>query len=213
MNLNRNTLIAIIALVVVVAVGVYYFLGSGGGSTVAGSGVHEEQALPDMVLGEDDAPVTIVEYASMTCPHCASFHRETLPGLKEKYIETGKVRLIFREFPFDPRAAAASMLARCAPENSYFPMIDALFQRQREWSTAEDPRPIMLQIAKLAGFTQDSFESCLKNQELLDKVREVQQKAADEYGVESTPTLFVNGEKHAGALTLEQMSEIIDGKL
>ena len=177
------------------------------------SDLMEEQALPDMVMGDENAPVTIIEYASMTCPHCATFHNTTLPGIKEKYVDTGKAKLILREFPFDPRAAAAFMLARCAPPAQYYPMIDVLFQQQREWATAEDARPPLMQIAKLAGFTQESFEACLKNQELLDKVRQVQQKAANDYGVQSTPTFFINGEKHTGALTVEEMSTIIDGHL
>ena len=170
----------------------------------------EPQALPDMVLGSDDAPVTIVEYASMTCPHCAHFHETTLPALKEKYIDTGKVKLIFREFPFDPRAAAAFMLARCAPKEQYFPLVDVLFKQQREWATAQDPRPPLLQIVKLAGFTQESFEACLKNQQVLDNVIAVKDKAEKDYKVDSTPTFFINGEKHSGALSIEEMSKIID---
>ena len=170
----------------------------------------EPQALPDMVMGEEDAPVTIVEYASMTCPHCASFHETTLPALKEKYVDTGKVRLIFREFPFDPRATAAFMLARCAPKEQYFPLIDVLFKQQREWATAQDPRPPLLQLVKLAGFTQESFEACLKNQQVLDNVMAVREKAAKDYKVDSTPTFFINGEKHSGALSIGDMSKIID---
>ncbi len=100
----------------------------------------EPQALPDMVMGDANAPVTIVEYASMTCPHCAHFHETTLPALKEKYIDTGKVKLILREFPFDPRAAAAFMLARCAPPEQYFPMVDVLFKQQKTWASAENAR-------------------------------------------------------------------------
>ncbi|MEM7461419.1 MAG: DsbA family protein [Pseudomonadota bacterium] len=170
----------------------------------------EEQALPDMVMGDVDAPVTIVEYASMTCPHCATFHNDTLPGLKEKYIDTGKVKMILREFPFDPRAAAAFMLARCAPADSYYPLIDVLFKQQSNWSRAKDARGPLLQISKLAGFTQESFEACLKNQPLLDKVQQVRQKAERDYGVSSTPTFFINGEKVSGALSVEEMSKIID---
>ncbi|MEC9343564.1 MAG: DsbA family protein [Pseudomonadota bacterium] len=173
----------------------------------------EPQALPDMVLGAEDAPVTIIEYASMTCPHCAAFHENSLPGLKEKYIDTGKVRLIFREFPFDPRAAAAFMLARCAPKDQYFPMIDVMFRQQNVWATARDPRPPLLQIAKLAGFTQESFEACLKNQQVLDNVMAVKDKAAKEYRVESTPTFFINGEKQSGAFSVEEMSKFIDKHL
>jgi protein-disulfide isomerase len=170
----------------------------------------EPGALPDMVMGADDAPVTIIEYASMTCPHCATFHEKTLPSIKEKYVETGKVRFIFREFPFDPRAAAAFMLARCAPKEHYFPLVDVFFKQQREWAAADDPRPPMLQIARLAGFSQESFEACLKNQQVLDNVMAVREKAAKDYKVESTPTFFINGEKHTGALSVEEMSAIID---
>ena len=171
------------------------------------------QALPDMQLGSDDAPVTIVEYASMTCPHCAHFHETTLPGLKEKYIDTGKARLIFREFPFDPRAAAAFMLARCAPKEQYFPLIDVMFKQQDVWATAQDPRPPLLQIVKLAGFTQESFEACLKNQQVLDNVMAVREKATKDYKVDSTPTCFINGEKVSGALSVEDMSKYIDKHL
>lgn len=171
------------------------------------------QALPDMQLGSDDAPVTIVEYASMTCPHCAHFHETTLPGLKEKYIDTGKARLIFREFPFDPRAAAAFMLARCAPKEQYFPLIDVMFKQQDVWATAQDPRPPLLQIVKLAGFTQESFEACLKNQQVLDNVMAVRDKAAKDYKVDSTPTFFINGEKVSGALSIGEMSKYIDKHL
>lgn len=176
-------------------------------------GLLEPGALPDMAIGKEGAPVTIVEYASLTCPHCATFHEKTLPGIKEKYVDTGKVRLIFREFPFDSRAAAAFMLARCAPAEQYFPLIDVMFRQQKSWSQAEDPRPVLMQIARLAGFTQETFEACLKNQSVLDKVMAVRDKAKDEFKVESTPTFFINGEKHAGTMSVEDMSKLIDKHL
>jgi len=168
----------------------------------------EEGALPDQAEGAADAPVTIVEYASMTCPHCAHFHEATFPALKEKYIDTGKVRFILREFPFDPRAEAGFMLARCA-EGKYFPMIDVLFKQQENWVPVQDARTALLNIAKLAGFTQESFEACLTNQKLLDDVRAVRARGA-EFGVDSTPTFFINGKKYPGAMSIEQMSAIID---
>lgn len=173
----------------------------------------EPGALPDKVLGEADAPVTIIEYSSMTCPHCAAFHTGTLPGIKEKYIDTGKAKLVFREFPFDPRAMAAFMLARCAPDDRYFPLIDVLYKQQRTWATAEDARQPLLQISKLAGFTQESFEACLKNQEMLDNIGKVQKRAAEEFGVQSTPTFFINGEKVSGNMSVEDMSKLIDKHL
>jgi protein-disulfide isomerase len=165
--------------------------------------------LPDKVLGKPDAPVTIVEYASMTCPHCAHFHATTLPELKTKYIDTGKARLIFREFPFDPRAEAGFMLARCSNDN-YFPMIDVLFKQQSSWATVENAQAALLQISKLAGFSQESFEKCLTDQKLLDDVRAVQKHGSTEFGVDSTPTFFINGQRYAGGMSVAEMSAIID---
>ncbi|MBX3569980.1 MAG: DsbA family protein [Rhizobiaceae bacterium] len=172
----------------------------------------EPGSLPDMVIGKADAPVTMVEYASMTCPHCAHFHETTLPEIKTKYIDTGKVRLILREFPFDPRAEAGFMLARCSGDN-YFPMVDVLFKQQQSWAGAENARDALLQIAKLAGFTQEKFESCLTDQKLLDEIRSVRTRGADEFKVDSTPTFFINGKQYKGALSVEEASAIIDSLL
>lgn len=172
----------------------------------------EKGPLEEKVLGQADAPVTIVEYASMTCSHCATFTVNTLPVIEEKYIKTGKVRLIFREFPFDPRATAAFMLARCAPDDRYFPMVDVLFKQQMQWAAANDAQAALLQISKLAGFTQESFNACLTNQQLLDDVNAVRERGA-ELGVNATPTFFINGQKYSGALSVEQMSAIIDSML
>ena len=169
-------------------------------------------ALPDMVMGNADAPVTIIEYASMTCPHCAHFQETTFPELKKQYIDTGKVRYIFREFPLDNLAAAAFMLARCAGKDDsskYFAIIDTMFKQQRQWAV-EKPIPPMLAIAKQAGFTEQSFDACLANQEVLDGIEKVRQRAIKQYKVESTPTFFINGTKLAGALSLEEMAKVID---
>lgn len=168
----------------------------------------EPGALPDQVIGDANAPVTIVEYASMTCPHCASFHEHTFPALDDKYIKTGKVKFILREFPLDPRAEAGFMLARCS-DNKYYPMVDVLFKQQMNWAAVQDARTALLNIAKLAGFTQESFEACLTDQKLLDDVRAVRAKGA-ELGVTATPTFFINGKKYSGAMSIEQMSAIID---
>jgi len=170
----------------------------------------EPGSLSDEVLGPEDAPVTIVEYASMTCSHCAHFHETTWPTLKKDYVDTGKVRFILREFPFDPRAAAAFMLARCAPEGKYYPMVDVLFDKQKDWAFVKNARAPMENIAKLAGFTQESFEACLTNQKLLDDINAVRERGASEFGVDATPTFFINGKKYSGAMSVEQMSAIID---
>ncbi|MBZ9964993.1 DsbA family protein [Mesorhizobium sp. B292B1B] len=169
-------------------------------------------ALPDKQLGKDDAKVTIVEYASMTCPHCAHFAETTFPELKKKYIDTGKARYILREFPFDPSAEAGFMLARCAKDN-YFPMVDVLFRQQANWVGVSNTKDALLQISKLAGFTQESFEACLTDQKLLDDVRAVQKRGADEFKVDSTPTFFINGKTYKGAMSIEEMSAIIDPQL
>jgi protein-disulfide isomerase len=161
-------------------------------------------------IGKADAKVTIVEYMSMTCPHCARFHNDVFEKIKEKYVDTGKVKFILREFPLDNRAAAAIMLARCAPSDQYFPMVSALFKSQGTWAVAEDARGALLQIAKLAGFTQQSFEACLTNQKLLDQVNATREKASKDFGVDSTPTFFVNGNRYAGEMSVEDMSAIID---
>ncbi|CAN7648360.1 DsbA family protein [Mesorhizobium sp. LjRoot246] len=166
-------------------------------------------ALPDKQLGKDDAKVTIVEYASMTCPHCAHFAETTFPELKTKYIDTGKARYILREFPFDPSAEAGFMLARCAKDN-YYPMVDVLFRQQANWVGVQNTKDALLQISKLAGFTQESFEACLTDQKLLDDVRSVQKRGANEFKVDSTPTFFINGKTYKGAMSIEEMSAIID---
>lgn len=166
--------------------------------------------LPDKALGDANAPVKIVEYMSMTCPHCANFHNNTFDKIKEKYIDSGKVYFVIREFPFDPRAAAAFMLARCAPENQYYPFVSMLFKQQQTWATAQDARAALLQMSKLAGFSQESFEACLTNQKLLDDVNATMQRGAGEFGVNSTPTFIINGKKYAGDMSLESMSALID---
>lgn len=170
-------------------------------------------AFKDMAEGNADAPVTIIEYASLTCGHCADFYQNTLPQIREKYIKTGKVRLIFREFAYDPRAAAGFMLARCAPEDRYFLLIQVLFEKHMEWAFASDAKAPLLRIAKLAGFTDQSFEACLKNQKLLDGLNAVAQRGKDEFGITATPTFLINGRKYEGALSFEQMSAIIDSML
>ena len=169
--------------------------------------------LPEMSVGKADAKVTIVEYMSMTCPHCARFHNETYDAIKTKYVDSGQVRFVVREFPFDPRAAAAFMLARCAPEGQYFPMISMLFKQQETWAAAPNGRDALLQMSKLAGFTQESFEACLTNQKLLDDVQATMQKGDKDFGVKATPTFFVNGKKYSGEMSVDTMSALIDSML
>ncbi len=181
--------------------------------------------LGDMALGDEKAPVTIIEYASMTCPHCAHFHEATYPELKKRYIDTGKVRFIFREFPLDQLAAAGFMLARCSsqsgakgpgpsiaaaggPSEKYFALVETLFAKQREWVVQKPLQPLF-NISKQAGFSEQSFNECLKNQQVLDGIEAVRQKAVQKLNVQSTPTFFINGKKVAGAMSIEELEKAI----
>ena len=161
--------------------------------------------LEDMVLGEPNAPVTIIEYASMTCPHCANFNEVTFPAVKKRLIETGKVRFIFREFPLDPLAAAASTLARCSGKSNYFPMVETLFEQQRDWVPVQNRVEKLQAIARQAGMTQQSFEACLKNEQITKGIEAVRERAATKFGVNSTPTFFINGKKFSGGMTIEDI--------
>jgi protein-disulfide isomerase len=163
--------------------------------------------LGDMALGDEKAPVTIIEYASMTCPHCAAFHATTFPELKKRYIDTGKVRFIFREFPLDQLALAGFLLARCAGPDKYFPMIDTLFQKQKEWVIQKPLGPLMA-IAKQAGMSETAFNECLQNQKLVDGIEDVRQRAM-KLKVESTPSFFVNGKPLRGAFSIEDFEKAI----
>jgi protein-disulfide isomerase len=163
--------------------------------------------LGDMALGDEKAPVTIIEYASMTCPHCAQFHATTFPEIKKRYIDTGKVRFIFREFPLDQLALAAFLLARCAGPDKYFPMIDTLFQMQKEW-VIQKPLGPLLAIAKQAGMSEQAFNECLQDKKLIDGLEEVRQQAM-KLNVQSTPSFFVNGKPLRGAFTIEDFEKAI----
>lgn len=153
--------------------------------------------VPDLAYGPADAKVTIVEYASLTCPHCATFHTKIFPEIKKKYIDTGKVRFVFRDFPFDQLAAAGAMLARCAGPGKELDMLGVLFEKQEAWAV-RNPIPKLFEIAKQAGFTQAKFDTCLKDQAMLDKISAVRNRAAEKFNVDSTPTFFINGKRLEG---------------
>ena len=165
--------------------------------------------LGDVALGPADAKVTIIEYASMTCPHCAAFHQETWPELKKRWVDTGKVRFVLREFPLDPLATAGFMLARCDGETKYYPIVDLLFSQQRAWAYAERPLDALRQMMKQAGFSQEKFDSCLKDQKLYDAVNAVKNRGMDVFKVDSTPTFFINGQRHPGNLSIDEIEKVI----
>lgn len=171
------------------------------------TGLNDAPAYGEMVLGPDTAKVTVIEYASATCPHCAAFHNETFGTLKKEYIDTGKIRFVLREFPHNDAALAAFMVARCAPKEKYFPLIDVFFATQPEWT--QSPQEGLYKIAQQAGFTKESFEACLKNETVAKDILAVRSKA-EGFGVTGIPTFFVNGERYGGENTIEAFRAKID---
>jgi len=156
--------------------------------------------LPDLTIGKPDAKVTIVEYASMTCPACANFHNTTFPKIKEKYVDTGKVFFVMREFPLDNLAAAVSMLTRCAGSDKAVSFIAVLFKTQAQWRI-RNPVPKLFEIAKQVGFTQKSFDKCLEDSAMLEKLIKQREKASKVFGVDATPSFFINGKRLRGRST------------
>ena len=179
------------------------------------SDVAKPVSLPDMALGPANATVTITEYASMTCPHCAAFNENVFPKIKLEYIDSGKVRYVFREFPLDIKAAAGSMLARCIAKDDagkYFAVVDMLFKQQNDWVT-KNTTETLTRIGKQAGLSQQGVEDCLKDQALLDKIAADQKYASDVLKVDSTPTFFINGEKIKGETSFEEFDKRIKSLL
>jgi len=167
--------------------------------------------LPELSLGSADAKITVVEYASMTCPHCAHFENNVFDEFKKKYIDTGKVRFIYREFPLDNLAAAVSMLARCAGGDKTFPLIQTFYAKQADWAfTQGNPVPKLFDIAKQAGFTQESFDKCLTDQKLLDQITAERKRASETFGVNATPTFFINGKRLQEAPELPAFDKVIE---
>ena len=165
----------------------------------------------DRVLGNPDAPITIVEYASLTCPHCAHFTNDVLPELKKKWIDTGKAKLVLRDYPLDEPALRAAMIARCAPPDRYYGYVDIFFGAQEKWVTARDYRDALARLVKLGGMSREEFDNCLKNTALENKIVEGRLIASKELDVNSTPTFFINGIKFTGAPTLEEFDKVLSG--
>ncbi len=168
--------------------------------------------LGEMTQGDAKAPVSLIEYAAVTCPHCADFFLHQFPEIKSKYIDTGKVHFIFREFPLNALDMAGFMLARCAGGDKYFPIVDTLFEKQREWVVQKPLEPLMA-IAKQAGFTKESFEACLTNQQVENGLKADRERASGKFGVSGTPTFFINGKKYTGNPTAADLGKQIDSYL
>jgi protein-disulfide isomerase len=179
------------------------------------SDVAKPVSLPDMALGPANASVTITEFASMTCPHCAAFNETVFPKIKSEYVDTGKVRYVFREFPLDIKAAAGSMLARCIAKDDagkYFAVIDMLFRQQNDW-VIKNTTETLTRIGKQAGLSQQAVEDCLKDQALLDKIAADQKYASEVLKVNSTPTFFINGEVIKGEASFDEFDKKIKALL
>ena len=214
----KKYLIAVAIIVVLAAAGAIGYERFGGkpspipaGDTATTSTPGEQPPLydDDKVMGDPNAPVTMIEYASLTCPHCAAFETETLPKIQKNWIDTGKAKLVYRNFPFDKPGLQAAMVASCAPPERYFNFIEVLFQQQAQWAAAQDPTAALARIAKLGGMSDQQFQSCLANKDLENKIVAQRLAGEKEYGVGSTPTFFINGRKIVGAQEYEKFDEAL----
>ncbi len=163
----------------------------------------------DNVLGKADAPITIFEYASLTCPHCAEFDTETFPKVKADWIDTGKAKLIFRDYPLDQLAIKAAALAHCAPPDRFFSFIDVLFHSQKSWALSGEVDQALARIAILGGVSADKYTACENDKDLTDRIINSRLQAQNDYGVDSTPTFFINGKKVVGAMSYEDFSQAL----
>jgi protein-disulfide isomerase len=162
------------------------------------------------VLGAPDAPVTIIEYSSLTCPHCAHFHNTTLGPLKERYIEPGKVKLILRDFPLDQVALKAAVIAHCAGEQRYPQFVGVMYANQERWARAADPVQALVQLAMTGGLAREQIEACLASQEMADAVLAMRLEGQNTYDISSTPTFIIDGKSYPGARSIEELAEILD---
>jgi protein-disulfide isomerase len=167
----------------------------------------------DRILGNPDAPITIIEYASMTCPHCAHFQDEVLPEIKKQWIDTGKAKLVLRDFPLDEEALRAAMIARCAPPDRYYAFADTFFAAQSKWVGSHDYREALARLARLGGMSKEEFDTCLRNKRLEDSIVQSRFVASKELDVNSTPTFFINGTKYTGAPTVQDFAANLQAAL
>ncbi|MDA8230625.1 MAG: DsbA family protein [Magnetospirillum sp.] len=178
-------------------------------SFAAGVAHGADTASIDQMLGKPDAPVTIIEYASLTCPHCAHFAETVIPKIKTDWVDTGKAKFLYRDFPTAPAelSVGASMIAQCAGPERYFGVLDLLFQTQEKWATAQSPLDEMKHVLRIAGMTPDQVDSCLTRQDLADAIQARAEDAAKKYGVDATPSLVINGKLFAGAQTYDEVDK------
>ncbi|MEM7070846.1 MAG: DsbA family protein [Pseudomonadota bacterium] len=172
-----------------------------------------QDILKQRFLGDAEATVTIVEYSSFTCPHCARFHSEVLTEIKKEYIDTGKARFTIIDFPLDALALGASMLSRCIAEENYFAFVEQIFSQQQNWANAEDPNEALAKLASWAGLPNAEAVNCVQNQQLLDAILENRQNAIDQYGISSTPTIMINNQLIESGASVEDIASIIDSMI
>ena len=222
MDKKYRTYGIIVAVLVVGAVGAYAFMGKSASPIAAltsGGGQSVELKPTDMVHGKANAPVTMVEYASMTCPHCAAFQKDVIPKLNKDYVETGKVKVVFREYPLDGAARMASAVARCLSGDQYFSFIDLLFANQMNWIkdfdnngqlTKEDVLEGLTQMGRVAGLSADKVKECADDPKNLALVDGNWMEGQTKFNVNSTPTFIINGTSHSGEIPYDQLQKILD---
>lgn len=218
--MKRRTLVLSAASAIAIA-GAYSLLGKGApapllvGIAEAQEGDVDTSLVQEMTLGNPDADVTVIEYASFTCPHCKTFHETTFGQLKENYIDTGKIHFIYREVYFDRFGLWAGMLARCAGPDRYFGLTELLYETQRDWTAGGDPAAVAENLRKLgrtAGLSDDEVNACLQDGDMARAMVAVYQENAEADDINSTPSFLINGEKYTN-MGYEDFSAILDEKL
>ena len=167
-------------------------------------------ALRPRVEGDPNAKLTMIEYSSLTCPHCAQFHTTVMPAIKKEFVDSGKVRFVYRDFPLDGTALGAAMIARCAGRDSFFGFIDTFYAAQAQWAAASDPMVALANLARLGGMPKKAFDACLKNVDVQNAILAQRLEAANDYKIEATPTVFVNGAKYSGGMTADQLRTLLN---
>ena len=179
-------------------------------AAVAAKAAPVEIGADEFIIGDVKAPVTIIEYASLTCPHCANFHVNILPKLKKSYIDTGKARLVYRDFPLDRLALSGSMMARCAGRERYFGFIDTMYRKQASWRKAKDQLKALARIGLLGGISQTDFDACMEDKALEDRVMKMRLDAQNDFAIDSTPSFIINGKKYSGVVDFARFEKILE---
>lgn len=214
---NIWTIAITVAVAVVVSAAYHSFFGASSGAQLSVSPpAHAADAVAnpeigpeDRVLGDESARVTVLEYSSLTCPHCAQFHAEGYRHLKSAYIDTGKVKLVFRDFPLDGLALRAAALAECVPAERYFPFLQLLFEGQKGWARSDNPAAELVRLGQLAGLSEARAVGCIQNEAGLEKIIQERLTGQEDYKIDSTPSFIIDGRKHPGALTADELDEIL----